>query len=274
VKAIIPSNNIAADMADRLAQQAETFTAYLLPNGKRDGAHWIVGSINGEKGQSLKVTLTGEKVGKWIDYADDTQHGDLLDLLAAVRSMSLSDALREAKDYLGLSGANFDGQAYKPKPRLPKSQETPEQANQRRQKDARKREKAKAYWDKGKPCTSHPYTTRKNTKPDGLREYEGNLVAALFNADGQIQSVQIINPEGKKRFLKGCKMAGCYSTIGKPINKTIVIVEGWATGMSVHMATGQAVAVSFSSGNLPKVARLMRQKYPTFRIILAPDNDQ
>ena len=147
----IVSNNIAADIADQLARQAETFTAYLLPNGKRNGAYWIIGSISGERGQSLKVTLTGVKAGKWVDYADDTQHGDLLDLLAAVRGYSLSDALREAKVYLGSSRTNYSDQVSKPLPPPQKPPEIEAQARNGSQKDARKREKAQACWDGESP---------------------------------------------------------------------------------------------------------------------------
>lgn len=271
----IPSNNIVADIADRLAQQVETFTAYLLPNGKRDGAYWVVGSISGERGQSLKVTLTGDKAGKWVDYADDTQHGDLLDLLAAVRSITLSDALREAKDYLGLSGTSYNGQAYKPIQRPPKPKEPPEQATQRREKDERKRQKAQAYWDRGKPCKSHPYLIRKEVEPTaGMRVLNGDLLIPIRDDKWRIISVQTIQPDGTKRFLKDCKMAGGRFAIGKVTDNTLIIAEGYATAASIHQATGLCIAIAFSSGNLPKVAATARKKKPELKIILAPDNDQ
>ena len=133
---------------------------------------------------------------------------------------------------------------------------------------------AKAFWDKGKPATEHPYADKKGLKPDNLRVSGEALLIPMRNVDKQLSSVQIIQPDGKKLFLKGCAVSGCYCSIGKPIKNTLVIVEGWATGMSIHLATGLAVAVTFSSGNLPKVAALMREKYPDFEIVLAPDNDE
>lgn len=90
------------EIADLLAQQAETVAAFLLPNGKRVGSCWQAGSVGGEQGRSLKVVLAGSKAGRWADHANDTDHGDLLDLWAAVRGVPLADAIQQAKDYLGV----------------------------------------------------------------------------------------------------------------------------------------------------------------------------
>ena len=48
-------NMTVREIADRLALQAETVAAYLLPNGKRNGSCWVAGSIHGDEGKSLKV---------------------------------------------------------------------------------------------------------------------------------------------------------------------------------------------------------------------------
>jgi twinkle protein len=68
-------------IAGRLAAQAESFVRELLPNGKRDGNEWVVGSLDGEEGKSLKVHLAGDFAGKWKDWSTD-DHGDLIDLFA------------------------------------------------------------------------------------------------------------------------------------------------------------------------------------------------
>ena len=59
----------------------------------------------------LGVHLTGEKSGVWSDFATDDK-GDLLDLWAAVRNLTLSAAINDACDYLGISKPKFE--AYKP----------------------------------------------------------------------------------------------------------------------------------------------------------------
>jgi len=92
----------AKELADRLAREAERVAEYLLPNGKRAGAEWCCGSVGGQAGDSLRVHLTGSKAGLWKDFADDGKGGDLLDLWRLVRGISLPDAIREAKDYVGV----------------------------------------------------------------------------------------------------------------------------------------------------------------------------
>ena len=161
-------------------------------------------------------------------------------------------------------------QPFQPPPPL-KPAETEAEATQKRQAAM---DKAKAFWDKGKPAESHPYTDRKGLKPDNLGVSGDALLIPMRNVDKQLSSVQIIQPDGKKLFLKGCSVSGCYFAVGAPVDKTLVIAEGWATGMSIHLATGLAVVVAFSSGNLPKVAGLMRERRPGFEIVIAPDNDK
>jgi twinkle protein len=91
----------ASDIADRLATVADTVASMLLPNGKRQGAEWCAGSVQGEAGDSLKVRMTGGKAGVWCDFASG-ESGDLLDLWAAARAIPLADAIAQAKDYLGV----------------------------------------------------------------------------------------------------------------------------------------------------------------------------
>ncbi|HFD87704.1 MAG TPA: bifunctional DNA primase/helicase [Gammaproteobacteria bacterium] len=98
----------AADLAQRLAEDTESICRLLLPNGKRQGQEWCVGSVQGEAGESLKVHLTGTKAGMWRDFAAD-HGGDLLDLLAAVRGLSIGDAIRDAKVHLGIREPRFEG---------------------------------------------------------------------------------------------------------------------------------------------------------------------
>lgn len=84
-------------LADRVGDVAQM----LLPNGRKEGHEWRVGSIDGERGQSLGVHLTGSKAGVWADFSGG-QSGDLLDLWMLVRSVPLTQALDQARTYLGL----------------------------------------------------------------------------------------------------------------------------------------------------------------------------
>jgi putative DNA primase/helicase len=95
-----------------------------------------------------------------------------------------------------------------------------------------------------------------------------------MRAVGEIQSLQFIAPDGDKRFLTGGRVSGCYFSIGNPKGaEAICIAEGFATGASIHEATGYPVAVGFNAGNLLAVAKVMREKFPEMRLILCGDDD-
>lgn len=97
----------AAELADRLARNAEAVCRHYLSNGRREGRYWLVGDINNNPGRSLYVRLRGVETGsgatgKWTDAATG-DHGDLLDLIAACRNLqSLRDTLDEARLFLSL----------------------------------------------------------------------------------------------------------------------------------------------------------------------------
>ena len=55
-------------------------------------------------------------------------------------------------------------------------------------------------------------------------------------------------------------------------DREVFLCEGFATGATVHEATGRPVVVAWDCGNLPKVAELLRSRYPG-RLVLAADND-
>ncbi|WP_426664076.1 toprim domain-containing protein [Rhodanobacter aciditrophus] len=97
----------ATEIAQRLSAQVDGVVRLLLPNGKRVGQEWRVGSADGEAGQSLGVHLTGDKAGVWSDFSSGDS-GDLVGLWMACRKLSLRDACKEALDYLGIREDRLD----------------------------------------------------------------------------------------------------------------------------------------------------------------------
>ena len=124
----------------------------------------------------------------------------------------------------------------------------------------------------------NPYLQAKGVQAFGLREeLDGNLLVPVRNADGDLRGLQSISPEGVKRFQPGMEKNGNFHLIGaqdKDLSQTeIVLAEGYATGASLHMATGKPVAVAFDAGNLEPVARALREKFPQAQITICADND-
>lgn len=120
----------------------------------------------------------------------------------------------------------------------------------------------------------HPYLARKKVPPFGIRQLGKALLTPVRTIEGQIASLQYIYPNGKKWFKTGGKTKGCFHRIGRPVDKTIYICEGYATGATIHKLTGHAVAIAFYANNLVTVATLLRDKYPDYRLYIAADNDR
>lgn len=149
-----------------------------------------------------------------------------------------------------------------------------EQAAEQERVHAEKGRLATWIFDNAQPATSHPYLDRKGVKSYGLRlNRDGRLVVPGYDSDGQICTLQFTDDDGNKRFLKAAKKAGCSFAIGEFTGDLICLCEGYATGASIHEATGYFVIVAFDSGNLLPVAEAVRAKYPTAKIIICADDD-
>jgi hypothetical protein len=89
--------SIAAELSARLARDAEAVCCHYLAAGRREGRYWMVGDVAGSPGRSLYVRLIGPEsgrgaAGQWTDAATG-DHGDLLDLIALNRHMTISEAI-------------------------------------------------------------------------------------------------------------------------------------------------------------------------------------
>lgn len=100
---------MAKEISRSLAQRAEEVARHLLPNGKKIGSEWRVGSVRGEPGHSLGVHLSGDKSGIWCDFSNGDDKGDLLDLWIYTQKLSLRDAITDAARFLGMSARRFEG---------------------------------------------------------------------------------------------------------------------------------------------------------------------
>ena len=145
---------------------------------------------------------------------------------------------------------------------------------ERKAKQAEAASKAAAIWEAAKPAPAdHPYLARKGIKPGGARLHNDALVIPLRAGD-EIHSLQFIGPEGDKRFLTGGRVCGCYFSISNPTGAAaLCIAEGFATGATIHEATGHPVAVAFNAGNLGPVAQAMRERFAELPLIICADDD-
>ncbi len=134
-------------------------------------------------------------------------------------------------------------------------------------------QKAKRLWANANP-DNHPYLEKKGIEK-GVSRVQGHILYIPMYEGNDLQNLQCIAPDGTKRFLTGGKKQGmmCYLASSSDDKRTIVICEGYATGMSLRQTSGLPIVVAFDAGNLLPVAQRIRDKYPESSLIFAADND-
>lgn len=230
-----------------------------LPGGKVVRGEYLCGSVHGGQGESCSTNVNDGVGG---DFASTERWGDVIDMVATLEGVSMSDAAHKLEEFLGITDATPT-----PLP-IPKQTET-------ERRDHHKKVSA-ALWMEGEACPpTHPYLIKKQVNVDsGIRYHPqtGNILIPL--RDGQdILGVQRIDANGEKKVNNGGKLSGCYHVIPGELD-TVYICEGYATAMTVHMATGKTAVMAVSAGNLLAVGEKIAGMYPTARLVFAADNDQ
>ncbi|MGM7854404.1 DUF927 domain-containing protein [Yersinia enterocolitica] len=107
---------------------------------------------------------------------------------------------------------------------------------------------------------------------------DGSLLLVLQTMDGTTTGAQVIKADGSKRLLAGTTKKGSFipvrfqpSTVAEPV--TVLIAEGYATGVTVSLLDDGVVLAALDEGNLIHVAKVCRAKWPQAKIIIAADND-
>lgn len=143
--------------------------------------------------------------------------------------------------------------------------------------------RASAAWAKCSPTGESDYLARKGVGAHGVRfSPSGALVIPLLDTSGRIHGLQAIrtqsNADKKRRPVKefwpaGLIKKGHFHLIGGTPTWCVLIVEGYATGASVHEATGLPVAVAFDAGNIAPVAIALHKRYKLARVLICADDD-
>jgi len=159
--------------------------------------------------------------------------------------------------------------------------------------------KAKAIWDGATEAKAdHPYLVRKRVSPVAtLREIDagaaaailgyspksggdaltGRLLAVPVKQGAGLSTLELIDGDKRKAALagRGSKVGGYWATERLPdgdgAGLTLMAGEGVATVLSAKEATGHPGIAALSSGNLPAVAKAMRERYPAAALVILAD---
>lgn len=223
----------AAELSQRLAEHAEQVARYLLPHGKKASGEWKAGSTSGETGQSLSVRLTGAKRGVWKDFATG-EGGDLLDLWCACRAVSLVEAMREAKAYLGIRDD---------------APEAPKRSYRRPQRPACTAPKGRVVqWLQSRgiePATLADFKV-------GEQVQKGKCYAVFpYIRDGELVNVKYRNPDDKRDMRQEAGAEPCLFGwhLIDPRARSVAITEGEIDAMTLHQCGIPALSVNAGAGN-------------------------
>ncbi|MDF0605749.1 DUF3631 domain-containing protein [Neisseriaceae bacterium TC5R-5] len=138
------------------------------------------------------------------------------------------------------------------------------------------KDKAHRLWHQGSNIrASHPYLIAKGITPYGIKQLGQNLLIPL-QSDGELINLQILTPDGRKRFLTGGQVKGASLVIGKlKETKQWLLCEGWATACSLHAASGLPVIIAFNAHNLVAMAERLQQTIldPDLLVLICADCD-
>lgn len=212
--------------------------------------------------------------GRGSHFCNQCGAGDGLDLIAKVRCCDITTAAQLAADALGIDY------------RTAKMQEVTSQRKSlsatKGQKSALDQEQHTKFADRyrklGQKVTfgESPYLQGK-----GLEGFtfsilpDGGLLLPLRDESGEVVAAQTISPSGEKRLIAGSAKKGSFYTINAVETPPyILIAEGLATALSVHLMRPDALTVAaIDAGNLLPVAQVLRVSHPDAQIIIAADND-
>ncbi|BET31475.1 hypothetical protein wKueTS_04510 [Wolbachia pipientis] len=100
-------------LKDQLLLNIRSCLSYLLPRGTFRGDKFYVGNVQGDKGKSLVVELSGSEAGLWHDFATK-EGGDIIDLWAEVHRKStrteFPEVMASIAQWLGKKHTNYKEQ--------------------------------------------------------------------------------------------------------------------------------------------------------------------
>ncbi len=151
---------------------------------------------------------------------------------------------------------------------------TIEAEKQQAQERAKAKDDVNALWPKLKDVDlNHPYIVAKGIIPPGAKQFKDKIVLPL-RVNGELVSLQFIDGDGKKMFQLGGQVKGTSMVIGALKGATeAILCEGWATGCTLHEATGKPVVVAWNANNLPVIAKRLNDTFPTMALRVCGDND-
>lgn len=257
-------------LSDLLAKNAEKVCSHLLPKGRKRQGEWVCGDSSGNAGESLKIALTGEKVGVGCDFATGETFGDLLDVWQATQRVGLAQAMEQACTFLGIVN---DGESSRPH----KTYQRPARPLTVKRID---RNGAVYAYLKSRGLTDSVLETFK------ISEENGQWIVFPYLRDGELVNIKYLSlertPEGKKQMRQVAGAEPCLFgwealDTSFPTARSVTLVEGEFDCLTLQQCGVPALSVPNGGGGGKKQDWIISDYERLSRfdtIYLAMDNDE
>ena len=222
--------------------------------------------------------------GRGAHICNQCGAGDGLDLIKKVNNCDTTEAAKLAAGVLGIDSRAEEQDEAKA------SQRRKQLETESRRRKQERQQRAKNDATQRRATFTRLFDGMRQNAAQGESEYliakglsgfafsvltDGSILLPLVDESGFVTAAQTITPKGEKRLLTGSAKRGAYHAVNAPESpQSVLIAEGLATALSVHLMRPDALTVAaIDAGNLLPVAQVMRRKYPGLQIIIAADND-
>lgn len=222
--------------------------------------------------------------GRGAHICNQCGAGDGLDLIKKVNNCDTTEAAKLAAGVLGIDSRAEEQDETKA------SQRRKQLETESRRRKQERQQRAKNDATQRRATFTRLFDGMRQNAAQGESEYliakglsgfafsvltDGSILLPLVDESGFVTAAQTITPKGEKRLLTGSAKRGAYHAVNAPESpQSVLIAEGLATALSVHLMRPDALTVAaIDAGNLLPVAQVMRRKYPGLQIIIAADND-
>lgn len=240
-------------------------------------------------GMALKAEFGDAARDAWLDWSAVSEDFDQGAAASSWRSfkdggkIGIGSLFAEAK----LQGFVFDRSDIVVSPeklaadRKARAERTAKSEADRLVRAAAAAKRAQSQWRTAEVDGTSPYLERKQVNAEACRFLpDGGLIVPMMRYDFDKPAMvgkQSIAADGTKKYSGGMDKHGAACRFGAvPLDgDLLLVVEGYATGLSVRMAlqSRHPVFMAFDAVGLMALAKILRVKYPQSRILFCADDD-
>jgi len=267
----------------------EILTNFGIPENILSGKHEIC-PIHG--GKDFRFT-DDKSMGNWVCTCTNGKFYDGFNLISLFLNIDNKEAFKLVAEYLGLSS---NSATHSPPhdseyiTGLKRKQEAKEEAKALSKKEAVRlasihsdiilskiAKLPHAYLQK--KGFNHPVLVNEKSYAITINQtvHDNALIIPVYDIrdNTKLIGAQFINGDGTRAYIAGTPISsGIHIIEGDSSLNYIGVVEGYATGLSVHAVTGATVVVAFDANGMKGKAERLKDSYPGKPLVFFGDNDR